>query len=1203
MAAMPTLVVVMLPWREYRRQPGMFPSLVHHRRMKPLSGVRPKAFRLTVAIFCVLLAAARAATAGGQEEGRVAALPIEPRVPESIASPIPAELTIEVIHRRMSEAEAALQVDEAARTKVRELYQLAVEELRQAAASAAAAAAFAHRIEEAPKLIEQLKLELGAAPPAPVIEPPANASLSQLEERVAQARAALEVARQQLTELEAEPKRRATRRIDIPKLTVDLRQRLADIERQLALAPIGEPLAPLALAQRTVDLARKLHAERSIAALEKEAAAYEATVPLLPLRLDRAVAELAARDRAFKAVQEAALARRTVEVAEQENSARREAAAARPEVQPLAERTARHAEERKELDRKLASLSSNLATERKIFEDLQKDSARIREKVDAVGLTNAIGLMLRKMRSELPDAAAYRARSEAWQGLVRASHLRLLELQDLQTDLAPDEQRVHEIMSAADPELNEDERAELEVAIRDLIRTERQYLASLISDYNVYFESLVEVDATQQHIIQETERLSAYIDERILWIRSTHAVGPEEPRRIWETLRWLASPAQWRMAAEVLWADARRNPAAAALLVAFVAALFYMRGRVRRRLEQLGETTGRVTLAPALRATYAFLLTAVVASLWPGIMALVGWRLQGIAESTTFSRAVGSGLLAASQLFFLFEFTRQICRGKGLAGAHFRWPAGLLGPLRRWLLWLTMAVVPLAFLVGTTEAYTGHVHENAVGRLAFALSLACVAALAHAVLRPRGTIMQLAAAENDESFLVRLSWLWYAIGVGVPLLLAFAAAAGYYYTADRLAWRLQWTAWLLLALLVASGIIFRWLLMARLLLTREAMQRRRAEREESPEPAREPPAHPEREPAPPRPQEPDPAELAEQTRRLLNGLLGIAAVVGVWMIWSGVLPALGMLRNIPLWTTAVAIDGVEKIHSVTIADAALALLVGVVTYMAVRNLPGLLEMTVLRRLPLDPGGRYAVAAIFRYALGIAGVVITASMIGISWSKVQWLAAAITVGLGFGLQEIFGNFVSGLILLLERPVRVGDIVTVGDLTGTVARIQMRATTIRDWDNRELLVPNKELITGRVVNWTLSDSITRVVFPVGVAYGTDTERARQLLIEVANRSSIVAKEPAPSAVFLGFGDSTLKLELRVYIPERARWLDLMNELNTSIDKAFREARIEIAFPQRDLHVRSVNGPLTVLMSAAGDGNDPQPGNSHGSQASPA
>jgi potassium efflux system protein len=182
-------------------------------------------------------------------------------------------------------------------------------------------------------------------------------------------------------------------------------------------------------------------------------------------------------------------------------------------------------------------------------------------------------------------------------------------------------------------------------------------------------------------------------------------------------------------------------------------------------------------------------------------------------------------------------------------------------------------------------------------------------------------------------------------------------------------------------------------------------------------------------------------------------------------------------------------------------------------------------------------------------------------------------AAMGVGLGFGLQEIFANFVSGIILLFERPIRVGDVVTLGDKTGAVSRIRMRSTTIVDPDRKEYIVPNKDLITERLLNWTLSDTVNRLEVKVGVAYGSDTDLACRLLCGVANEHPLVLKEPECIATFDRFGDSTLDFTLRCFLPSMEKRLQTIHDLNTAIYRKFAEASLEIAFPQTDVHVRSL------------------------------
>jgi potassium efflux system protein len=327
--------------------------------------------------------------------------------------------------------------------------------------------------------------------------------------------------------------------------------------------------------------------------------------------------------------------------------------------------------------------------------------------------------------------------------------------------------------------------------------------------------------------------------------------------------------------------------------------------------------------------------------------------------------------------------------------------------------------------------------------------------------------------------------------------------------------------------------------------------------------------------------------IDEQTRTLLKMLLFIFTLVGLWLIWEPVLPALGIFQDVELWSYSRVVDGTPQAIPITLGNIAVSMIVIAVTIIAVRNLPGLFEMILLNRLPMNPGARYAYSTITRYTLTAIGIVIALNTMGLRWSNLQWLVAALGVGLGFGLQEIVANFVSGLIVLFERPFAVGDTVTVGDIHGTVTRIQIRATTILDWDRKELIVPNKEFITGRLINWSLSDSIIRIKIPVGIAYGSNTDLAQQLLLKTARENSLVLNSPEPQAVFLGFGDNTLNFELRVFIKSIDTWIPMLHDMNMAIDKSFRQAGITIAFPQRDVHLDAA-GPLEVRVVSEPSGS---------------
>jgi len=266
--------------------------------------------------------------------------------------------------------------------------------------------------------------------------------------------------------------------------------------------------------------------------------------------------------------------------------------------------------------------------------------------------------------------------------------------------------------------------------------------------------------------------------------------------------------------------------------------------------------------------------------------------------------------------------------------------------------------------------------------------------------------------------------------------------------------------------------------------------------------------------------------------------------------------------------------------AVTLGDLLSVFAIIVLTVLAARNLPSLIEILLLQYLHISAGSRYTIRTLSGYFIAGLGVVALFNAVGGSWAQIQWLVAALGVGIGFGLQEIVANFISGLIILFERPIRVGDFVTVGDTDGTVTRIRIRATTILTRDRKELLVPNKEFITGRLLNWTLSDQTTRLKLLLGIRYGADVELAEKIMLEAAREHPRVLKEPAPWVNFHDFGDSALILELRCVIDSADYRVRVLSELRHAIDRGFRAAGMEIPFPQRDVHL-DTSRPLEVQL----------------------
>jgi potassium efflux system protein len=448
------------------------------------------------------------------------------------------------------------------------------------------------------------------------------------------------------------------------------------------------------------------------------------------------------------------------------------------------------------------------------------------------------------------------------------------------------------------------------------------------------------------------------------------------------------------------------------------------------------------------------------------------------------------------------------------------------------------------------------------------------------VFEPARGVLSHLRVQRRSTLLFRSYRVWFSLLVVFPVGLMVLVLTGYVYTASSLSAMFIGSLWIILGLVLVHALAQRWLLVVRRRLAHEAaMERRRAalaarQAEKSEIGDEESGLLEVEEP------EVDLEALDEESRSLLKIAVIFTGLVGLYLVWSPILPALRVFENVTLWYQTVMVEGVETPSPITLASLGLALIYIMVTVVLVRQLPSVLEIILLQRFDMSAANRYTVKTLTTYTIVTIGIILVLNTIGTPWSKLQWLVAALGVGIGFGLQEIVANFISGLIILFERPIRVGDIVTVGDTDGVVTRIRIRATTIRNWDRKELLVPNKEFITGRLLNWSLSDATTRIGIMVGVAYGSDVDKALALMREAAEENKNVLEDPPPSLVFDGFGDNALTLYLRVFVGDLDQRVPTITDLHKAINRKFNQAGIVIAFPQRDLHL-DTSEPLRIRM----------------------
>ena len=1093
----------------------------------------------------------------------------------------PATLTVEALTERVNQLEKAGTPDEETRKKLIATYKAAIDQLQQADRHKAETAAYQEAIRTVPERIKVTSDALAEPVPPPQIDAPPDMPVAQMQLALAREKAQLATVKAALKQLEDNGKQRATRRIEVPALLTATREEADNLALALRTA-LPEKASESDTAERMRLRARKLNLDQWIQSYEHELRSYDATRDLSPLLRDLAARKTAHQEKLVEAWDKAVGETRQDEAQRAAQRARRQAALSHPALRTMAEENTKLAETRtgsSGLAARIKSLSADLDATVKQREALDKKLKSLQQRIEAAGVTRAVGLLLLRERADLPDLVELSSQRKVVQEKLSSVQVEWLKAEEERSRLSVVDDRVREIVEDLGRDLDEPTRQDMAAEAKGLLLTKRQLLDALISDYDTYFGRLVEFDNEIGGLIRFSERFRSFVDEHVLWIRSARPLNIRTFTDAGEGLGWMVQPSAAIRLSRTILEDLRSNPVVYALALLILVGLMVGRRKLLHARRVLNAKVAQHRSDRYVYTVQALLIAILAYGLVPSIPLFFSWRLSVTEGYAVLNRAVAAGLLAAGLHFLACNLMRGLCAPRGIAEAHFRIPK-VRTELYRWhITWYMTFGLPMVFLAATFYL-TKDDWQNSIGRFSSMLAWLCQGLLFLMVFRPNGPIMSSLAKAGRKSWIHSLRYVLASLVVLVTVTVIFRAADGYYYGARYTAWCLEMTAVLLLSIWLLWHMVNRWLAV---LWGRWQAAERAAARDTKPV-AQEPPgSRTEIFNVPREAEEASRRAPREQTDRFVRFAMMVLLFAGLWLIWSDVLPAVNSIKRIELWSFAEQTTGGTEAVSITLGGVTLAAIILVFSFLAAMNLPGFLEIAVLQHLPIDQGIRFAVCALSRYAIGVIGIMVACGQLGVGWSKVQLPVAAMTIGLGFGLQEIVGNFVAGIIVLLEQPIRVGDTVTLGDATGVVTKVRIRATTLQQWDRKELLVPNKEFITGRLINWTLTDDILRLEFPVGIAYGSDTRKAERVLYQVARANEDVLLTPTPFVAFLGFGDSALDFELRVFIntSKPNGFILTRHRINRAIDDAFREAGIEIAFPQRDLHLRSAREPLRVQM----------------------
>lgn len=789
----------------------------------------------------------------------------------------------------------------------------------------------------------------------------------------------------------------------------------------------------------------------------------------------------------------------------------------------------------------------------------------LREQAQWLGSSNLLGEALRAQVARLPEMPKPQ-QLDTEMAQLRVHRLRYEDLLNKQPQLRESHQNNGEPLTAEEARILDAQ-----------LNTQKELLTSLLQGGDTLILELTKLKVSNGQLEDALTEVNEATHRYLFWTSDVSPISLSWPLDIVQDLRRLISLNTFSQLgkASIMMLTSKETliPLFAALIL--VGFSISSRKHFTRFLERSSSRVGKVTQDHFWLTMRTVFWSILVASPLPVLWMTLGYGLQE-AWPYPLAVAIGDGVTATVPLLWVVMICATFARPNGLFVAHFGWPRNRVARAMRYYLMSIGLIVPLIMALIMFDNLNDREFSASLGRLCFILICGALAIVTLSLKRA-GLPLYLDKEGNGDNMVNSLLW---NLMMGAPLLAILAAAVGYLATAQALLARLETSVAIWFLLLVIYHVIRRWMLIQRRRIAFDRARHRRAEMLAQRARGEEENQYPISMEGLPEVDitEVDLDTLSAQSLRLVRSILMLIALLSVIILWSEIHSAFGFLENISLWDVTSTVQGVESLEPITLGAVLIAILVFIITLQLVRNLPALLELAVLQHISLTPGTGYAITTITKYLLMLIGGLVGFSMIGIEWAKLQWLVAALGVGLGFGLLEIFANFISGLIILFEKPIRIGDTVTIRDLTGSITKINTRATTISDWDRKEIIVPNKAFITEQFINWSLSDSVTRVVLTVPAPTDADTEEVTQILVTAAERCSLVLDNPAPEAFLVDLQQGIQLFELRIYAAEMGHRMPLRHELHQLILAGFREHGIEMPFPPFQMRLESLNGKQT-------------------------
>ena len=805
---------------------------------------------------------------------------------------------------------------------------------------------------------------------------------------------------------------------------------------------------------------------------------------------------------------------------------------------------------------KINTLTQDELRMRNVLDNLTQTQRTIDEQISALQGTLVLSRIIQQQKQKLPTNLNI-------QGLSK-------QIADLRVQIFDITQKRNELydIDAYISKVEQDENKSFTPAektqLTNLLIERRKVLSDLIKSLNNQLNLAISLELTQQQITQISDQIQSKLDQQSFWVKSNNPINLDWFKKLPMSLK-----AQFDGIGKKLGFPTNFDNLPYLLTYVFIlfvigGLIFKFKESIKQRLAVINGEINTLRSDSQWHTPLALFYTALL-SLSGTLWFLAACQLLGFFFVKN-PQEFWEWSLSMAGYWWFFSFVLAILRPNGILVRHFGFAKESAASLQD----VTKRIIVSVVLLLNTSIFSNVMDtglaNDVLGEINTIVALLfCIVIIAPRFIRTEKSLSSTTTDKRDRTIFKIVRILLQL----VPVVLIALIALGYYYTALNLITHIintyiAWVVWSLVRHTIYRGVTVA----SRRLAYRRLQEKRQQKQQDLND------GSPSDDVVVITEQEEGLAlnEVRSQLLRFADLFIWTALFAIFYYVWSDLVTVVSYLRDITLWQQTSTTEAGVVTETISLFNLIVALIIVVINYILVRNIQGILEVLIFSRVKLSQGTPYTITTLLTYIFVAVGGAWAFSTLGMSWSKLQWLFAALSVGLGFGMQEIFANFVSGIILLFERPIRVGDTVTINGVTGTVAKIRIRAITMIDPDRKEVIVPNKSFVTGQVINWALSNTVTRLVVSVGVAYGSDLDLVKRLLLQAAHEQPSVLKDPEPRALFLTFGASTLDHELRVYVGQVSERNDTLDALNRRVNELFAENNIDIAFNQLDIFIKN-------------------------------